>query len=168
MPYIQVTQHPSCGTGFGRICKTTIPSSWWCVFLYETTCHGCVTTHSTCLMGAWSHLRGGVCCYMKPHFMAMFPLIPRVLWAHRQGLTSLWHNEYTVIIFCFCFVFFFGYVSTCFSLSMHTTQKGQHFLSPVLLCSSHCCCCLSRKLLVPPSPQCIHTSLTRNALLVEL
>ena len=55
MPSIRATAYPSWGTRFGsRICKTTMPSSWWCMLLYETTDYGCVGTHSTCLVGAWT------------------------------------------------------------------------------------------------------------------
>ena len=51
---IQVTWHTSCGARFGRICKYNMPSSGWCVLLYKTTGHGCVTTCSTYLVGAWT------------------------------------------------------------------------------------------------------------------
>ena len=35
---IKAVEHPSCGTRFGMIYKTAIPSSCWCMFLPETTC----------------------------------------------------------------------------------------------------------------------------------
>ena len=64
IPSIHVTEHPSCGTRFGRIYKTTMSSSWWCVLLPETTPHRCVESH-----------------------------IPHALWVHGQDLTSLGHNQ---------------------------------------------------------------------------
>ena len=104
---------------------------------WRITCHVCVANHSI------------------------------YLWVHVQGLTSLGHNEYILILFWFRFVFFFGYIITFPPLPMYMIQIGQHCLPPALLCSSHCCYML-RKSMVPPLPKWIQTSLKQNSLLLEL
>ena len=45
---IQATEHPSCGARFGRICKTTMKSPWWCTLLHHTTWIYCYPFHMSC------------------------------------------------------------------------------------------------------------------------
>ena len=35
----------------------------------------------------------------EPHAMDVLPLISHILWVHGQGMASLWHNQYTEILF---------------------------------------------------------------------
>ena len=69
--FINISEHQSCGTIFcENHCKTTKPSS-------------CL---SEVLLGE------------EPHTMDVLPIIPYLLWLHGQGLTSLKHNQYTVVL----------------------------------------------------------------------
>ena len=61
--FIQASKHSSCGTRFGRNYKSTMPSSGWCMLLYD-----------------------------KPRAMDMLPSIPYVLSIHGQDLVGLKHN----------------------------------------------------------------------------
>ena len=65
--FIQASEHPSGGTGFGENCKTIMPSLWWLSMLLSE----------------------------EPHAMDVLPSIRHILWVHGQGLTSLGHDQYT-------------------------------------------------------------------------
>ena len=56
--FIQASEYPSCGTRFSESCKTTKPSSDWCIFFGE-----------------------------EPHVIDVLQSIPHALWVHGQGLT---------------------------------------------------------------------------------
>ena len=125
----------NCVTRFGEDCKTTMPSSGWCMLLHKVQhamdvlpsipyilwVHGQGMTSlkhnqytgvlSIQPLGTHAvgpdlvrtakqpcHPQGGVCCYTKNNMPWIFSH-PFLLWVHGQGLTSLGHNQYTVILF---------------------------------------------------------------------
>ena len=109
---------------FCKICKTTMPSSWWCVLLYETIWHRGVTTYPTCLVGTctrsdkpmtqsmrwyaihpshripklcdqiWQDLQNHHTTIMVVCVVTWTP-IPYILSVHGKGPRSLGHNKWT-------------------------------------------------------------------------